>query len=80
MADGIISKPNTFFALLDKYIPIVPVPQYKSYIISEPLKSASFFIMSYNFFACFEFVWKKESGDILNLYFPSFSVMKSWKI
>ena len=65
-----ISIPNTLFAFSLTYIPIVPVPQYKSNILSSLLELAYSFIFSYILYVTLSLTWKNESNDTLYLYLP----------
>jgi hypothetical protein len=63
--------------LLARVRPMVPVPQNKSRIISEPspLSPADSPISLYRTSACFVLVWKKELADIWNVSPLNISVM-----
>ena len=78
IASSFISTPNTCLQYLLRYNPIVPVPQYRSSILSPLDNLARFFICSYSFNVCFVFTWKKEVGDIIN--FKLFKYSSIWPL
>ncbi len=75
MAYLLISIPITFLQYLLKYIPILPVPQYKSKTLSFCFKLAYSNTLLYKQIAPAVFTWKKESGEITKLNSFNFSII-----